>query len=75
MLAEGKYTAVENTAEEILDLAKEMDERLDGIFQTTEEDEELQDRFRSLLPPPHFYHGTPARIGAKFLRQNGELLE
>lgn len=71
----GKYVAVENTTQEILDLAKEMNERLDGTFQTTEEDEELQARFSSLLQPPHFFAGTPARIGAKFLRQNKELLE
>ena len=74
-LAEGKYVVIQNTAEEILDLAKEMNKRLDGTFETTEEDEELQNRFRSLLQPHYYYYGTPARIGAKFLRQNKELLE
>ena len=66
---------VENTAEEILDLAKEMNERLDGRFQYTEEDEELQSRFHSLFQPHHICYGTAARIGAKFLRQNKELLK
>ena len=74
MLAEGKYVAVQNTAQEILDLAQEMNERLDGTHETTAEDEELQNRFRSLLQPNYYYYGTPARIGAKFLRQNKELL-
>ncbi len=66
---------VENTAEEILDLAKEMNERLEGKFEYTEEDEELQNRFHSLFQPHHICYGTPARIGAKFLRQNKELLK
>ena len=66
---------VENTAEEILDLAIEMNERLDGKFETTEEDEELQENFHSLLKPHHWCYGTPTRIGAKFLRENRELLE
>lgn len=72
--AEAGLEAVENTAEEILDLAKEMNERLDGNFAYTEEDEELQKRFHSLYQPHHRCYGTPARIGARFLRQNEELL-
>ena len=73
LYAEAGLEVVENTAEEILDLAKEMNERLDGNFEYTEEDEELQNRFRSLFQPHHYCYGTPARIGAKFLRQNKEL--
>lgn len=73
-LDEGKYVAIENTAEEILDLAKEINERLDGTFKITEEDEELQKRFHSLLQPYDYCYGTPVRIGAKFLMQNKELL-
>jgi putative glycosyltransferase (TIGR04372 family) len=74
-LAEGKHISIENTPEEILDLAKEMNERLDGTFEITEEDEELQKKFHSLLQPDDYFYGTPARIGAKFLRQNKELLK
>ena len=73
--AEAGLEVVENTPEEILDLAKEMNERLDGNFKYTEEDEELQKRFRSLFQPHHHSYGSPARIGAKFLRQNKELLK
>lgn len=65
---------VENTAEEILDLTRELNGRLDGNFEYTEEDEELQSRFLSLFQPHHGCYGSPARIGAKFLRQNRELL-
>jgi len=72
---EARLEVVENTAEEILDLAKEMNEYLNGKFEYTQEDEELQKRSHSLFQPHHYSYGTPARIGAKFLRQNKELLK
>ncbi len=72
--SEAGLEAVENTAEEILALAKEMNERLDRNLEYTEEDEELQSRFRSLFQPHHRSYGSPARIGAEFLQQNKELL-
>ena len=68
---------VENTAEEITALAVEMDERLKGTWETTEEDEELQRRFWSLFKPSvKERHGIIAsRIGAEFLRRNRKLLD
>jgi len=66
---------VENTPEEIKALAMEMDERLKGTWQTTEEDKELQKRFWSIYKPNKLFHGKIlAHIGAEFLRQNRELL-
>jgi len=67
-------TAIENTSEEILDLAIEMNERLDGTWKTTKTDEELQKRFKSLFKNSRCYD-FPSRIGAQFLRQNQNLLE
>lgn len=66
--------SVENTPEEILDLAVEMNERLDGKWKTTKKDEELQKRYRLLFAHSRCY-GFPSRIGAKFLRKNKFLLE
>jgi putative glycosyltransferase (TIGR04372 family) len=66
---------IENTSDEVLALAKEMNARLDGTWVTTEEDEFLQQRFRDLIPPGHYFYGFPSRIGAEFLRQNRSLLE
>ena len=66
--------AIENTAQEILDLAIEMNERLDGNWITTKEDEKLQNKFRSLFKPDCICYGFPSRIGAKFLRENKNLL-
>lgn len=66
---------IENSSDEILALAKEMDERLDGTWVGKDEDEELQKRFRSLFPPGFPWNGFPGRIGAEFLRQNRKLLD
>lgn len=65
---------IENNPEEITALAVEMDERVKGTWQTTEDDEELQRRFWSLFKPSK-WHGTfVLRIGEAFLRQNQGLL-
>lgn len=64
---------IDNTPEEIIDVIEEMEQRLEGTWQSTAEDEELQNRFwdlygRERLRFPAF------RIGAKFLRQHQQLL-
>jgi putative glycosyltransferase (TIGR04372 family) len=65
---------VENTPEEITPLAVEMDERLNGTWQSRDEDDELQRRFREILQQSDRYGEIYARIGAKFLRENRDLL-
>lgn len=64
----GNYDIIENTSQEILDLTKEMNERLDGTFKETKETEEIQKQFRSLFTISDIYCGTPARIGTEFMR-------
>lgn len=66
---------VHNTPEEIQALAIEMDERLNGTWTSSEEDEELQQRFWSLFQPSDLNGVFLSRIGAEFLRQNRELLD
>lgn len=67
---------IENTEEEILDITVEMDKRLEGTWQTTEDDEKLQNRFRSILIESGKFAGPLAsRIGARFLNQNQYLLD
>lgn len=66
---------IENTTEEILDLAIEMNQRLDGTWKTTVEDERLQAKYKSLFPEDSPCYGFPSRIGALFLRKNNALLE
>ncbi len=66
--------AVENTPEEIRDLAIEMDERLKSSWKTTDEDERLQQRFWSCFESSELHGDIVSRVGAEFLRQNQELL-
>lgn len=65
---------IENTPEEIAALALEMDDRLKGKWQTTEDDNELQRRFWSLYKPSELHGKIMSRIGAEFLRQHREWL-
>jgi len=62
---------VKNTAEEILDMFDEMEARENGTWVTTPEDEELQQRYWSLITKTGHHGG---RIGAQFLRDNQDLL-
>jgi putative glycosyltransferase (TIGR04372 family) len=65
---------IDNSAEEIMDVSMEMDERLNGTWVETEEDKALQQRFRSIVQ-----RSTGVKcfgsIGANFLRQHRHLLE
>ena len=67
-------TLIENSPEEISAVALEMDDRLKGTWQETEEDEELQRRFRELFDSSELHGQIVSRIGAEFLRQNRDLL-
>jgi putative glycosyltransferase (TIGR04372 family) len=61
---------VENTADEVRDLALEMLERSEGRVVYTKDDEELQRRFKGLLRPGHFGYGGINRVGRDFLRKH-----
>ena len=79
-MASGLYNeagleVIENSGDEILDLAVEMNARIDGTWLDTEEDNELQRRYLDFFPPNHPQYGFTARVGAHFLRQNRELLD
>lgn len=67
---------VENSDDEILALAREMNERLDGTWRAEAADEALQRRFRQISPARCFDGSDfPGRVGAEFLRRNQALLE
>ncbi len=66
--------AVDNTPEEIMAAAFEMEERIKGVWQTTEEDEELQNCFHNILKNKKLDKTPVPRIGSKFLAQNKGLL-
>ena len=64
---------LQTTPEEIRAVAKEMNEVLDGTYQYTEEDNYLQQKFRSIFKVYHAPYHSPARVGREFLKQNKEL--
>jgi len=66
---------VDNTPEEITAAVTEMDDRLAGTWQTTQEDEDLQSRFWSLLERVENGEVFRSRIGTQFLRENRGLLD
>jgi len=72
---ERRVRLVENTAEDIRDLALEMLERAEGRAIYSTEDEELQRRFKALMRPGHYSFGGINRIGRDFLRKYAYLLE
>jgi len=68
---------VDNTADEIRELAAEMLDRLDGIYESEPLDEELQKRFHGLIMTkrtPETW-GIMSRMGAHFLRTHADLFE
>lgn len=66
---------IENTPEEITAVTVEMDERLKGTWQAAVEDEQLQQRFLSILRVKQLNKINLVRIGAEFLRNNQAFLE
>jgi putative glycosyltransferase (TIGR04372 family) len=65
----------QNTQREILQIVQEIDARLDGVWVETEQDRELQERYRSIIREnenlPTDYR-IKFRISAHFLRENAE---
>ena len=64
---------IENTHEEISAVTIEMDERLNGTWQISEEDEKLQESFWALFGPDKL-KSPDLLVGAEYLRQNKHLL-
>lgn len=71
---EHRIRPLENTPEDVRDLALEMLERSEGRAVYEPEDEELQERFKSLMRPGHYGYGGVNRVGRDFLRKYAYLL-
>lgn len=65
---------VDNTPDEILELAIELLEIATGTIRYSPEDEELQRRFKALMRPGHYSYGAESRVGRHFLRKHADLL-
>jgi putative glycosyltransferase (TIGR04372 family) len=68
------YELVENTGEEIEEVAVEMFERLSGSWSSTDFDEKLQHRAQSLILPGSYTYGGKSRCGSLFLRRYSHLV-
>jgi len=71
---EAGVTAIENSPEDIKDVAMEMLDRIEGKAFYSDEDERLQERFKSLMNPSHYSYGSISRVGRDFLRKYEYLL-
>lgn len=71
---EAGIEVIENSPDDILDLVREMLDRLDGTYRESDKDGELQERFMRLLEPRHYGFGAASRVGATFLRKYRHLL-
>jgi putative glycosyltransferase (TIGR04372 family) len=72
--AERGLRTVDNTPQEIAELAIEMMDRLDGKLKDEPDDSDLQARFRALIQPHHYCWHASSRIGRAFLRRHRDLL-
>lgn len=65
----------DNTPEEILDATREMDERLNGTWQETDEDRRRQAQFWALYRKHTTDFPCDSKIGTAFLRENPNWLQ
>lgn len=72
---EAGIEVVNNTPDDIRELAIEQLERIDNSeFKYSEKDEVLQQRFRELFRPGHYAYGSASRVGRAFLQKHEDLL-
>lgn len=72
---EHRLMPIENSAEDVRDLALELLDRTEGRAVYSLEDERLQQRFKALMRPGHYSYEGGARVGRDFLRKYASLLE
>jgi putative glycosyltransferase (TIGR04372 family) len=75
ILQQEEIECVDNTPEEIKDVVMEAIMRVNGTWQESEEDILLQQKFQSIFPPDMYDVKYRNLIGAKFLKQNIQLLD
>ena len=66
---------IDNSPEDILGLAMEVMDKAKGKILYTDRDNDLQERFKSLMRPGHYSYGAVSRLGRDFLRKYAYLLK
>ncbi len=67
------YELIENTEEEILEVVREMTERLERRFILTDEERELLETYFRMYPEDHWAKSVRTPIGMTFLKENQQL--
>lgn len=67
-------SVIDNTTEEIRDLALEQLDRVEGRLMYDQVDEALQAKFKGLMRPGHYSYGSDSRVGREFLKKHAALL-
>jgi len=75
LFEKNEILVINNTSDEIKDAVIEMYLRLLNQWVTKKEDDELQERFISLLQEGHYSYKTSAKIGISFLRKYKDLID
>ena len=75
MFEKDGISVVDNSPEEIREVCLEVMDRIDRQFGHTQEDEDLQRRFHSLLEVESTDWSTDARVGRDFLRRHKALFD
>ena len=75
LFEKNEILVINNTPDEIKDAVEEMYLRISNQWVTKKEDDELQDRFISLLKEGHYSFKTSAKIGTSFLRKYKDLID
>jgi len=65
---------IENSSDDMLNATIEMNQRVDGLFQLEEGDNEAQQHFRSLLRPWHNIYNSPTQMSTSYMRAHPEIL-
>ncbi|MBI1175199.1 MAG: TIGR04372 family glycosyltransferase [Sideroxydans sp.] len=67
-------SVIDNTTEDIRDLALEQLDRVEGRLTYDPVDEALQAKFKGLMRPGHYSYGSDSRVGRAFLKKHVALL-
>jgi len=69
------FEIVHNSPDDVIDASLELAGRLEGTYETSQEDAELQQAFHSLYPPGYYGYQSTGMVSAKFLKKYSHLLD
>ncbi len=70
-----RFELVHNDSDDLIEATIELSERLDGRHEETDEDLDMQRRFRDIYAPYLVGHGSTGLVSSRFLRKHSDLLD